>query len=113
MKHAEDEYDFQERFTNEDLNLKIDLNETMITYIDLKYNQIWSNDFVKRIKWQFKEINIYFRLVKQGSILVYLAFHIFTIMTILLMAVLRRSFLSFVYVLIVLPNLKSFAQVLR
>lgn len=47
---AEDEYDFQEKFHNEDLNLKIDLNDKMIQYIDLKSNHIWSDDYMKKIK---------------------------------------------------------------
>jgi len=60
-----------------------------------------------------KESSVYFRIVKQGSIIVYLCFHVFTILFILLMAVLRQSFVSLGYVLMILPHLKDGADVLR
>lgn len=44
--------------------MKIDLNDKMIQYIDLKSNHIWSDDYMKKIKGQFKEVNFYFRIVK-------------------------------------------------
>lgn len=55
----------------------------------MKYTQFWSEEFCKKIKWEFKELSVYFRLVKQGSILVYVCFHMITILIVLLMAVLR------------------------
>jgi len=93
--------------------MDLDLNEKLITYIDLKYKQIWSNEFCRKIKWQMKEASIYFRIVKQGSIVVYLSFHVFTILCILFMAVLRQSFISLGYVLLILPHMKDSADVLR
>mmetsp|Transcript_34734 Transcript_34734/g.53329 ORF Transcript_34734/g.53329 Transcript_34734/m.53329 type:complete len:261 (-) Transcript_34734:4378-5160(-) len=73
---------------------------------------MWSEEFVRRKKWEFKEMSIYFRLVKQGSVLIYLSFHIIAILVILLMATLRQSFLSLGYVLIVLPRMKDGSEVL-
>ena len=88
------------------------MNYVLITYVDLKYNEMWSEDFIKEKKWEFKEMSTYFRLVKQGSILVYLSFHIIAIFVVLLMATLRQSFLSLVYVLIILPRMKDGSEVL-
>jgi len=56
---------------------------------------------------------MYFRIVKNGSIAVYLAFHIFTIFLVLLMAVLRKSLISFGYVAILIPHMKDGAEVLN
>ena len=66
----------------------------------------------RKVKFEFKEQNIYYRLVKQGSILVYLSFHVFTILMILLMATLRQSFLALGYVLIFIPRLRHGSEVL-
>jgi hypothetical protein len=90
-----------------------DLNDLLITYVDLKYDSIWSEDFCKAKKWEFKEQSLYFRLVKQGSVLVYLTFHVVTCLVVLLMGVLRQSFLSLGYVLILLPRMKDGSEVLR
>lgn len=84
-----------------------------MTYIDLKYKKIWSDDFVKEVKWYFKDLSFYFRIVKQGSVLCYLSFHIFTIMSIILMAVIRQSLISVGYFLILAPHLKDAADVLK
>jgi flagellar biosynthesis GTPase FlhF len=50
--------------------------------------------------------------VKQGSLLVYLTFHIFTIFIILVSCILKKSVLSFGYILILLPKLTSGSNVL-
>jgi hypothetical protein len=85
------------------------MNEILITYVDMKYQSIWSNEFCKKIKWQFKEQNIFFRLVKQGSLLSYISQHILTITMILFLAVCRQSLISIGYVLILIPYLKESA----
>lgn len=89
------------------------MNEILVTYIDLKYNKIWSNDFIKEVKWYFKDLSVYFRIVKQGSVLCYLTFHIFTILCILFLAVIRQSLVSIGYFIILVPNLKDAADVLK
>jgi len=60
-----------------------------------------------------KERSSYYRIVKQGSVLVYLSFHIFTIFIILLMATMRQSLLSLGYVFILLLKMKDAAEVLN
>jgi hypothetical protein len=67
---------------------------------------------MKEKKREIKNNSPYFRVVKQGSVLVYLTFHIITIFTILLMAVMRQSLLSLGYVLVLLPRFKDAAAVL-
>jgi hypothetical protein len=84
----------------------------LINYIDLKYNEMWSYDVCRKVKASFKEQSIYYRLVKQGSVLIYLTFHIFTIFLILLMATLRQSFFALGYVLIFIPRLRHGSEVL-
>jgi len=84
----------------------------LINYVDLKYNEIWSEDFCKLKKKELKNLSIYFRLVKQGSILVYLTFHIITILIVLLMAALRQSLLSLTYVCIIVWNVSAGSKVL-
>lgn len=91
----------------------MDLNYILTTYVDLKYTAIWSADFLKEIKWEIKRQSLYFRLVKQGSIFVYLSFHVFTILVILFMAVLRQSYMSFGYVFLILPRIREGAHVLK
>lgn len=92
---------------------KHDLNYLMTSYIDIKYPTIWSTDFIKKKKWEIKENSLYFRLVKQGSVLVYLSFHIVMIFIVLLMSILRQSFLSIGYVFILVPRLREGAEVLK
>lgn len=92
---------------------QIDLQDIIITYIDLKYSQIWSNDFIKEVKWHFKEQDTYFRFVKQGSILAYMTFHVFTVLSIVLMAILRQSLIAFGYIIILIPNLHDAADILK
>ena len=84
----------------------------MTAYVDLKYINIWSEDFMKEKKREIKNNCAYYRVVKQGSVLVYLTFHIITIFITLLMAVMRQSFLSIVYVAVLLPRFKDAAAVL-
>ena len=43
----------------------------------------------------------------------YLTFHVFTIFSVLMMAVLRQSFISIIYVLILLPSIKEGSEVLK
>ena len=70
-------------------NNKVDLNEMLAMYVDIKYPTIFSEEFLKEKKWEIKDNSIYFRLVKQGSQLVYISFHILTIFIVLLMATMR------------------------
>jgi len=84
----------------------------LTTYVDLKYPTIFSEDFLKKKKWEIKENSVYFRLVKQGSQLVYVSFHIVTIFIVLLMATMRQSLISLGYVLILLPRMKDGSEVL-
>lgn len=91
----------------------MDLNYILTSYVDLKYTAIWSSDFLKEIKWDIKRQSLYFRLVKQGSIFIYLSFHVFTILVILFMAVLRQSYMAFGYVFLILPRIREGAHVLK
>ena len=109
QKHADDIFHFQDK----QKNLGVDLNYILTTYVDLKYTAIWSSDFLKEIKWEIKRQSLYFRLVKQGSIFIYLSFHVFTILVILFMAVLRQSYMSFGYVFLILPRVREGAHVLK
>ena len=68
---------------------------------------------MKEKKRELKTSSSYYRIVKQGSVLVYLSFHIFTIFIILLMATMRQSILSLGYVFILLPKIKDAAEVLN
>ena len=63
-------------------------------------------------KREIKSNSTYFRIVKQGSVFVYLTFHIITIFIILLMAVMRQSLFSIGYVLLLVPRFKDAAEVL-
>ena len=89
------------------------MNYILTSYVDLKYTAIWSADFLKEIKWDIKRQSLYFRLVKQGSIFIYLSFHVFTILVILFMAVLRQSYMAFGYVFLILPRIREGAHVLK
>lgn len=91
----------------------IDLNNILTTYVDLKYNAIWSAEKLKEVKWELKDGCTYFRLVKQGSILIYLTSHVFTMMLILFMAVIRRCYFSLGYVFMILPKIREGAHVLK
>jgi hypothetical protein len=84
----------------------------MVNYIDLKYNEIWSNEFCRKKKGDLKEQNFYYRAVKQGSQLVYVSMHVVTILIVLFMAVLRQSFIALIYVMILLPRIKDASEVL-
>jgi hypothetical protein len=110
MQAADEQYEFALHYNRVN---KHDLNYLMTNYIDIKYPAIWSQEFIKKKKWEFKENSIYFRLVKQGSVLVYLSFHIVMIFIILLMSILRQSFLSIGYVFILVPRLREGAEVLK
>jgi len=68
---------------------------------------------LKDKKWEIKDNSNYFRIVKQGSMLVYLTFHIFSIFTILLASILKRSVLSLGYIIILLPKIRSGMSVLE
>jgi hypothetical protein len=107
-------YEEQRKFGEEYLKNKEndDLERTLVTFCDLRYVGVWSDVQCREKKWELKRQSIYFRIVKRGSLLVYLTFHIFTIMIILLMATVRKSILSFLYVCVLLPNLKTGAEVL-
>ena len=63
-------------------------------------------------KWELKEQSFYFRAVKQGSILLYLTMHIILMLIIMLMATVRRSIISFGYIIIILPRMKDGSEVL-
>jgi len=115
IKLAQKQYQFALEYNNnsEDANKQPgrekervkDLNYHLINYVELKFNDLWSEEKVKEKKWELKQQNTYFRLVKQGSILVYLTSHLFVIFVILLMATLRQSFVSLVYFLLILLSL--------
>jgi len=92
---------------------EIGLNDVLTNYVDLQYEQIWSHDFMKEKKQEFKDNNSYYRLVKQGSQLVYVSFHIFTIFIVMLMATMRQSIIALGYVLILIPRIKDGAEVLN
>lgn len=68
---------------------------------------------MKEKKWEIKKNCIYFRLVKQGSQLIYITFHIATILGVLLMATMRQSLFAVMYVIILLPKMKDGAEVLK
>ena len=68
---------------------------------------------MKLKKREIKSNSPYFRIVKQGSVLVYISYHIFTIFVVLLMSVLRKSFIAIGYVIILLPRIKDGAEVLN
>jgi hypothetical protein len=91
----------------------IDLNDILVNWVDLKYNQIWSDEYCRKKKWELKNQSFYFRAVKQGSVLIYLSFHVITILIVLLMATLRGSIIALGYVLILLPRIKDGSEVLN
>ena len=81
--------------------------------MDLKYQAIWGEELIKEKKWEIKKNCVYFRLVKQGSQLIYVTFHIITIFIIMLMAAMRQSLWGTIYVFILLPRMKDGAEVLK
>jgi len=89
-----------------------DLNYKLTNYIDLKYSKIWSDDFTKQKKNELKELDVFYRIVKQGSQLIYLSFHIILIFVILFMASIRQSLISIGYVFILIPAMKKGSEVL-
>lgn len=84
----------------------------LINWLELKFDRVWSNDLLREKKWELKEECFYFRAVKQGSVLVYLSFHIFLCFIIMVMATIRRSLISFGYIVILLPRMKDGSEVL-
>lgn len=116
VRYARELFQFQEMVNQS----KLDLNARLEEYADLKHRDELARlqederaKRIRRIKNDLKNQNLYFRIVKQGSILVYMIFHIVTITTILFMAVMRRSLLSIGYVLILLRHLRDAADVLK
>jgi hypothetical protein len=110
VRSADEQYEFALNYNR--IN-KHDLNYLLTTLIDVKYPQIWSAEFIKKKKWEYKENSNYFRLVKQGSVLVYLTFHIVMIFVILMMSICRQSLLSLGYVFILIPSIRDGAEVLK
>lgn len=84
----------------------------LVNWVELKFDKVWSNDLLREKKWELKEQSFYFRTVKQGSVLVYLTFHILLIFLLMMMTAVRRSILSFLYVMILLPRMRDGAEVL-
>jgi hypothetical protein len=107
---AEEQYKFALEYKDQN---RVDLNYMLTNYVDLKYEEIWSLEFLKKTKQEFKDLSPYYRIVKQGSQLVYISFHIFTIFVVLLMGCMRQSLISFGYMLILLPHIKNGAEVLN
>lgn len=110
IKLANSQYKFAQEYNKHN---NIDLNYHLTNYVDIKYQTIWGEEFMKEKKWEIKKNCVYFRLVKQGSQLVYISFHIFTILLVLLMAAMRQSLFAVVYVLILLPKMKDGSDVLK
>lgn len=79
-----------------------DLNYQLVNYCELKYNEIWSNENIRQRKWELKQRDFYFRLVKQGSMLVYLSSHIFVLFVILMMSTIRQSLIALFYVFFII-----------
>jgi hypothetical protein len=92
---------------------QINLTDILTNYVDLKSKLIWTDDRLKEKKWEIKDNSNYFRMVKQGSMLVYLTFHIFTIFIILISSILKKSLLSLGYIIILVPKLGSGTTVLE
>jgi hypothetical protein len=109
LETANENYKFAEEYNKLS---QIDLNYLLVTYVDLQYDHIWSEDFCKKKKQEIKDNSAYYRIVKQGSQLVYISFHIFTIFIVLLMATMRQSLIAIGYVLILLPRMKDGSEVL-
>lgn len=110
IKLADAQYKFALEYNHQN---EFDLNYMLINYVDIKYKNIWAEELVKEKKQEIKKNCVYFRLVKQGSQLVYITFHIITIFLVLLMAAMRQSLFAIMYVLILLPKMKDGAEVLK
>jgi len=78
------------------------LNYQLINYCELKFNELWSQENVRARKWELKQKNFYFRLVKQGSMLIYLSSHIFVLFVILMMSTIRQSIIGFLYIFFII-----------
>lgn len=113
-KFDKDVTDKQYRFALEYARAKRqdDLERNLVNYVDLRYIGLWNDKTCREKKWELKRQSNYFRLVKRGSLFIYLSFHVFTIMVILLMATVRASIISFIYVLILMPHFRTGAEVL-
>jgi len=61
VKHSRRQYEFALQYNEQ--NSK-DLNDYLTTYVDLKYQDIWAEETLKKIKNEFKNNSSYFRLVK-------------------------------------------------
>jgi hypothetical protein len=90
------------RMRDQGLECDKDLNYQLINYCELKFNEIWSNENVRARKWDLKQTNLFFRLVKQGSMLIYLSSHIFVLFVILMMSTIRQSLIGFCYLFFIL-----------
>jgi hypothetical protein len=51
MKKAAQEYAFEKDLSRR----KVNLNDLLVTYVDIKYRTIWSTEFLKKVKWEFKD----------------------------------------------------------
>lgn len=107
---AEAQLQFAHEYQQEN---EFDLNYTLTNYVDMKYQAIWGEELLKEKKGEIKANCIYFRLVKQGSQLVYISFHIVTMFVVLLMAAMRQSVFGLIYVILLLPRMKDGAEVLK
>jgi hypothetical protein len=81
-------------------------------FMTAKYSQEKCYNIKDRLK-ELKSKSHYYQLIKNGSVLLYTTWHIFTIMMICVSALCRRSVLSTFYVISLLPYIKDSADVLR
>lgn len=61
IKLANSQYKFAMEYNK---NNEIDLNYHLTNYVDIKYQTIWGEEFMKEKKWEIKKNCVYFRLVK-------------------------------------------------
>lgn len=61
LKHAKKQYEFAALYNKSNV---YDLNYYLTTYVDLKYQDIWCDETLKKKKNEFKNNSVYFRLVK-------------------------------------------------
>jgi len=107
---ADDQVKFAQEYNREN---EYDLNYALTSFVDLKYQAIWGEELIKEKKGEIKANCMYYRLVKQGSQMIYISFHIITIFIVLLMAAMRQSVFGILYVVILLPRMKDGAEVLK
>ena len=88
-----------------------DLATNLRNYVDLKKNEIWSDELIHSILKDIKENQTTYRIVKKGSTCFYLTFHIVTLFTILICAIMRRSLISLLYIWFVLKYLRTGTEV--